>query len=611
MSTEVETAPVNGGGNPEPAPSRWSIVSGVIFRIALMWMFMSWMRGDSKQGDSKVDAPAPVPSANLFPLQQEISLWVYVSEQQTLTDFSSLFWHQEGLVYGGWTEGASRDGAFTFNGSFPASSAVQNNGSIYIHVYITKSGHVPHPSMGGEHSPTETIYRFKQLNRYKKRTIKKTKNLLTGETKTDPTLLEHMEKHGNVEIISHWHPNLTINLVADQTSWTKGRIPAPLDEMVRFTASGVNYEPILYLNDYWNLMRDFNPINATVSELPLHLTFQPMSLIKLQLYLSQSVRNQWYQVLGEVEQSDEEQDSLKEAILETNPIMLGLTIAVTLVHSVFEFLAFKNDIQFWKTRDSLEGLSVRSILFGVVQSVIVLLYVIDNDTNFVVKVSIFIGCLIDLWKITKVVSVGLDRDNPLIWGIPRLTLTDKSTYVESDTKKYDQLAFKYLGVVLFPLFIAYAVYSILYDEHKGIYSYILSMLYGFLLTFGFIMMTPQLFINYKLKSVAHLPWRMLTYKALNTFIDDIFAFVIRMPTMYRIGCFRDDIVFFIYLYQRYKYRVDPKRLNEFGTSGETGQNKGTPGDQKQERSGVADSSTTKVATTEPLNKEQLKSKKID
>ena len=53
------------------------------------------------------------------------------------------------------------------------------------------------------------------------------------------------------------------------------------------------------------------------------------------------------------------------------------------------------------------------------------------------------------------------------------------------------------------------------------------------------MRTPQLFINYKLKSVAHLPWRMMTYKALNTFIDDIFAFVIKMPTLYRLGCFRD------------------------------------------------------------------------
>ena len=99
------------------------------------------------------------------------------------------------------------------------------------------------------------------------------------------------------------------------------------------------------------------------------------------------------------------------------------------------------------------------------------------------------------------------------------------------------------------------------------------------------MMTPQLFINYKLKSVSHLPWRMMTYKALNTFIDDLFAFVIKMPTMYRIGCFRDgkklffydklylfccylDIIFFIYLYQRYIYPVDRKRLNEFGTTGE-------------------------------------------
>ena len=80
------------------------------------------------------------------------------------------------------------------------------------------------------------------------------------------------------------------------------------------------------------------------------------------------------------------------------------------------------------------------------------------------------------------------------------------------------------------------------------------------------MMTPQLFINYKLKSVAHLPWRMMTYKALNTFIDDIFAFVIKMPTMYRLGCFRDDIVFFIFLYQKYMYRVSfEKRVSIFNS----------------------------------------------
>lgn len=70
---------------------------------------------------------------------------------------------------------------------------------------------------------------------------------------------------------------------------------------------------------------------------------------------------------------------------------------------------------------------------------------------------------------------------------------------------------------------------------------------------GFMQMTPQLFLNYKYKSVDHLPWNALIYKAMNTFIDDLFAFVIKMPGLHRLSVFRDDVVFFIYLYQRYIY----------------------------------------------------------
>jgi len=77
-------------------------------------------------------------------------------------------------------------------------------------------------------------------------------------------------------------------------------------------------------------------------------------------------------------------------------------------------------------------------------------------------------------------------------------------------------------------------------------------------------MTPQLFINYKLKSVAHMNWRTMTYKSINTFIDDLFAFVIKMPLMHRLACLRDDLIFFIFLYQRWIYRVDYTRVNEFG-----------------------------------------------
>lgn len=74
----------------------------------------------------------------------------------------------------------------------------------------------------------------------------------------------------------------------------------------------------------------------------------------------------------------------------------------------------------------------------------------------------------------------------------------------------------------------------------------------------------QLYLNYKLKSVAHLPWRQMSYKFLNTIIDDLFAFVIKMPTLHRLSVFRDDLVFLVYMYQRWIYRVDRKRANEFG-----------------------------------------------
>ena len=63
-----------------------------------------------------------------------------------------------------------------------------------------------------------------------------------------------------------------------------------------------------------------------------------------------------------------------------------------------------------------------------------------------------------------------------------------------------------------------------------------------------------------------MPWRVMSYKFINTFIDDLFAFVVPMPTMHRLACFRDDIIFFVFLYQRYLYPVDKTRRNEFGQS---------------------------------------------
>uniref|UniRef100_A0A8C4QX36 CLPTM1 regulator of GABA type A receptor forward trafficking n=1 Tax=Eptatretus burgeri TaxID=7764 RepID=A0A8C4QX36_EPTBU len=546
-----------------------------MFRILIIWLISSlFRRGSTPQnttpGGSTSGLVRP-PSRNLFPKDTVMDVLVFVSETISFTEFentSKLFWELRDVVYGDWTLGPNGDGSYEYHGEIPISENVKNNGSLYIHVYFVKSGYHPDPTHP-RYRRLATVYTSRMLNKFKKRRFLKTKNLLTGETEASPERIKRAEDYGAVEILSHWHPNLTINLVDDHTSWVKGSVPPPLDQYVKFDELSGDYFPVLYLNDYWNLQKDCFPVNSSLSSLPLHLSFTPLSLWKWQMYAAQSTRSIW-NVFGDdlYEQSDEEQDTVKVALLETNPYLLAVTVIVSIVHSIFEFLAFKNDIQFWNSRQSLEGLSVRSVFFGVFQSAVVLLYILDNETNFVVQISVFVGLLIDLWKVTKVMNVKVDREDMVANIIPKIKFEDKSTYIESSTKEYDDMAFRYLSWVLFPLLGCYCLYSLVYQEHKSWYSWVLGMLYGFLLTFGFITMTPQLFINYKLKSVAHLPWRMLTYKALNTFIDDLFAFVIKMPMMYRIGCLRDDVVFFIYLYQRYIYRVDLKRLNEFGTTGD-------------------------------------------
>uniref|UniRef100_G3UCH1 CLPTM1 regulator of GABA type A receptor forward trafficking n=1 Tax=Loxodonta africana TaxID=9785 RepID=G3UCH1_LOXAF len=561
---------------PQPAPNAWQVIKGVLFRVFIIWAISSWFRRGPGPQDQAGPGGAPrVASRNLFPKDTLMNLHVYISEHEHFTDFnatSALFWEQHDLVYGDWTSGENSDGCYEHFAELDIPQSVQQNGSIYIHVYFTKSGFHPDPRQKALYRRLATVHMSRMINKYKRRRFQKTKNLLTGETEADPEMIKRAEDYGPVEVISHWHPNITINIVDDHTPWVKGSVPPPLDQYVKFDAVSGDYYPIIYFNDYWNLQKDYYPINESLASLPLRVSFCPLSLWRWQLYAAQSTKSPWNFLGDELyEQSDEEQDSVKVALLETNPYLLALTIIVSIVHSVFEFLAFKNDLQAWAWRRPFSLvylLELRSALFT---SIILCLIVQHNLClkSWFQSEAGLVSTIPSKPAQTRSSQSRLARVLRSFRPIPPCSgCAASGLWLPVTHCMTPQMAFRYLSWILFPLLGCYAVYSLLYLEHKGWYSWLLSMLYGFLPATGFITMTPQLFINYKLKSVAHLPWRMLTYKALNTFIDDLFAFVIKMPVMYRIGCLRDDVVFFIYLYQRWIYRVDPTRVNEFGMSGE-------------------------------------------
>ena len=84
---------------------------------------------------------------------------------------------------------------------------------------------------------------------------------------------------------------------------------------------------------------------------------------------------------------DGESDEIKRIFLEGNPYLLAVTMVVSMFHTVFDFLAFKNDVTFWKENKSMEGLSARSIMINAVCQLVIFLYLLDNETSMVVLFS--------------------------------------------------------------------------------------------------------------------------------------------------------------------------------------------------------------------------------
>lgn len=255
----------------------------------------------------------------------------------------------------------------------------------------------------------------------------------------------------------------------------------------------------------------------------MHINLSPTSFWKFQIYssLDASFKQQASQPgLGGSANTGAELEEFKRVLIETNIYLLGTTAIVSLLHTVFEMLAFKNDISHWRNKKDNVGISVRTILANVFMQTVIFLYLLDNSegTSWMILFGQGLGIVLEAWKITRMVDVKIRIVDSIIPY--RIAFEDKHklSTLEKETKEYDEEAFKYLYWVAVPLLAAYAVYSLLYDTHKSWYSFIITTLVGSVYAYGFLMMVPSLYINYRLKSVAHMPRKTMIYKLLNTFV---------------------------------------------------------------------------------------------
>ena len=360
--------------------------------------------------------------------------------------------------------------------------------------------------------------------------------------------------------------NMTVTIVNDFSGYDPRKIPPSVRPQMEINWRVGRYNPIVHFDDFWILRDQETVLDGSITAdtlIPLRLGFSSISVFnwQLQIHLGEKLHRQ--AAMGFIA-GERGVDDLKRVIVDSNPYYLGLTIVVSMLHTVFDFLAFKNDIQHWRNMKSFEGLSIKSLFNSAFMNGVIFLYLLDNDASFIILISCGLNLFIDLWKMSRAFVTSVTWSKGRI-SLPSLSFSERNeSYSKGGTKEIDEVAMKWLYRAVGPLVGLYALYSVVYVEHKGWYSFCLTTLVSAIYLLGFLAMLPQLFINYKLRSTAHLPWRQMTYKFLNTIIDDLFAFLIKMPTLHRLSVFRDDLVFLAFLYQKWAYGTDMARANEYG-----------------------------------------------
>eukprot|EP00914_Ancora_sagittata_P025714 GHVO01050917.1.p1 GENE.GHVO01050917.1~~GHVO01050917.1.p1 ORF type:complete len:464 (+),score=43.40 GHVO01050917.1:182-1393(+) len=287
----------------------------------------------------------------------------------------------------------------------------------------------------------------------------------------------------------------------------------------------ITYMLPLHLNSMVSPRDEYIPLIDPGNDNPITITIRhkPIS------FLLWRIQNEMDAVLDMMESKFKfdsyDIDSMKITMGSTGLALLTVTYMVSVLHIIFEMLAISSDIKFWRQQDdqNLTSLSTNSYILETVSTVIITLYLYDTVESRIILWLSVVRMLSDLWKVQKLLSARAKRR------------TDDNAPID-EIEAFEWKCMRW----------SWGIKSLAVCAYTG----------------GFVSMTPQLFRNYKLQSVSHLPWATLTYQAINTFIDDLFAFLIRMPKIHQMSVFRDDIVFIIYVIQLWMYRKRDKDKQE-------------------------------------------------
>lgn len=364
--------------------------------------------------------------------------------------------------------------------------------------------------------------------------------------------VESKENDKNIKVL-YIKPNITLYISSNEQieSYSVHEYRA-LNIPLRSDLKSKSFLPLFCLSDFWVIKNEYQEINSSQNiNFKIDIRLSPLTKLKYMIALQANDKVMESSGIGSGK------DMFVYLLKNNSSSYLTLLFTVQSLHLIFSFLGFANDISHHKSLKKMDGLFTKIYFIRMFHYLIAVVYYYMEDVNKIIYFELVVSLVIEIWKLRKLYKISLSSIFPFV-HIQNLLIIEKTESVSYEEEAI-RITVKIIFIPLASIYLLYRIYYYSFYIHSHPFRFVIEYLFFLLNIFGFALMTPQIYINYKMKSVENLPIKALAYKFLNTIIDDVFAFALDTPTLHRISVFKDDVIFVIFIVQMYLYRKNRKR----------------------------------------------------
>lgn len=140
-------------------------------------------------------------------------------------------------------------------------------------------------------------------------------------------------------------------------------------------------------------------------------------------------------------------DELKEILFTNHVYLVAAFFFLSLAQSLLRFFTIRQEYRFWKEIENNRGVSLKTLFYELVFSVVLTLYVYEHNSSRMVIGFSLLDIAVTLWKISRTFSLKFGG------GFPWMHLETSELY--RGREKIDSEAVWYMNYLLIPLMCGY------------------------------------------------------------------------------------------------------------------------------------------------------------